>query len=180
MDFKKPILEAFSNELLLECESIYNQKSQTPQKSAKYAQDILEFGKKLFDDKEIHDDEIHASIWDCYARSKLYSPRGSTTLALSFFYNSELLFHLAKYEDCIKDTDRALEMVESLSDKVELLCRKAKCMAILRNPAKDTALEEAKLFQQKINCPNSLKEIELMIEETEQLLAKYSAEVNWY
>ncbi|XP_014233532.1 SET and MYND domain-containing protein 4-like isoform X1 [Trichogramma pretiosum] len=108
-------------------------------------------GTQKFLDKKCHDDAVHAQIWDCYARSKLYAPPNSESLALSYCNQSAFLFHTCKYKECIEDIDRALKITNSNELKFKLLCRKARCLAYLGKEDKYDVFNKAKLLINKSN-----------------------------
>lgn len=67
---------------------------------------------------------MHEQIWQSYAISIALSPIGSETLAVSYGNMSALLYHLNKYEDCIKNIDMAMNITKSIPLKIKHLCRK--------------------------------------------------------
>ena len=74
-----------------------------------------------------HNADVHEKIWDCYSASVALAPSRSATLAFAYGNRSALLLHLRKYEDSVRDIDKALRITEQIPLRVKLLCRKAEC-----------------------------------------------------
>ena len=89
-------------------------------------------GNRLFVKKN-HTLEIHEKIWMLYTASIALAVSKSEELAAGYANRSALLMHLRKYDDSLRDIDRALKITSFDCLKVKLLCRKAKCSVLLKN-----------------------------------------------
>lgn len=106
--------------------------------SVRYRQE----GNKLYKSK-LHDQQVHEKIWKLYSQSIAFAPYNSEELALGYGNRSALLFHLEIYKDCVKDCDGAIQLNSSVLLKVKLLCRKAKCLAFLKETSTKDVISEA-------------------------------------
>lgn len=98
-----------------------------------------------------HDSYTHTQIFQHYCRAILTAPNGSECLALGYGNRSAFLLHINKFEDCIKDIDRAVKITRSNELKVKLLCRKAECLKKLGSSEADVALQEANKHMDKVD-----------------------------
>lgn len=161
MDFEDAIVKGFSSPSSKFC--ISTEFNRTI-KSSELAQQIRDVGNKMYT-KCNHNASVHEKIWDSYLCSKALAPKNSEALATAYSNMSVLLFHLCKYEDCIKDVDRALKISTSFFLKVKLLCRKAKCLAALGSSSEtDSLLGAAKNCLKEISDEdNNKEELSLLI-----------------
>lgn len=97
-----------------------------------------------------HDANVHGEIWKLYSQSIALAERDSPELALAYGNRSALLLHLCKYQECIRDIDRALRIAKQDSFKVKLYCRKVECLNALGSKDAKTAWEEAKSHLSKV------------------------------
>ncbi|XP_023316562.1 SET and MYND domain-containing protein 4-like [Trichogramma pretiosum] len=89
---------------------------------------VREKGNKLQNSKE-HNDKVHQDIWRLYTKSIALASPGSEELALAYGNRSYIMLHLAKFDESIKDIERALLVTRSDGLKCKLLCRKMTCLA---------------------------------------------------
>lgn len=101
------------------------------EKSKKYSIAYREKGNMIY--KEPHDANVHFKIWKFYSKSIACAPLNSKELARGYANRSAFLIHLKKYEDCVKDIDRALLITNSCKLKIKLLCRKTIALIALQD-----------------------------------------------
>ncbi|XP_058791965.1 SET and MYND domain-containing protein 4-like [Phymastichus coffea] len=122
----------------------------------KNSQDSIKYRKygNNFYNTRMPNNITHEKVWRFYTQSIAIAPNDSSELALGYGNRSALLYHLEKYEDCIKDCERAIEITTCDFLKCKLLCRKAECLAFLnKNSAKSVCDEALKKL-----CILSIKE----------------------
>lgn len=87
-------------------------------------------GNKIVGNKK-HDSDVHEEIWKFYSKSIALASKNSEELAQGYGNRSYILLHLNKFEDAIKDIDRAVAITNSDALKIKLLCRKITCLTEL-------------------------------------------------
>lgn len=141
-------------------------------KNLELAKQIRQIGTKMYLGCQ-HSAKIHERIWDSYMCSIAFVPPKSEALAISYGNMSALLFHMYKYEECIKNIDRALNITESPALRVKLLCRKVKCLKALQVSVENSYLAEAEACLMKIDDNHENKqELERMIAKTKIIVEK--------
>lgn len=128
----------------------------------KNAEDCAEYRNKaneLYNSKNHHDEDTHEEVWALYSKSVAFAPNNTEDLALCYENRSVLLFHLRKFEDCIKDCDRALEVTSSNNMKAKLFCRKAESLMLLGDPSVKKLCEQALAQIEKMLLANSIKKV---------------------
>ncbi|XP_058796366.1 SET and MYND domain-containing protein 4-like isoform X2 [Phymastichus coffea] len=169
MDLEEFIKKAFHDS---EIKHALSEKYHPLLKSEELAKEGREVGNALYLEV-IHNDLTHERIWDSYLKSISLSPANSKSLALSYGNMSALLYHLAEFEACIKECDKALNITKSISLRIKLLCRKAKCYASLNSSKIAETFEEAEAWVSKIsNDDNMKKELIKLLDRTKIILRK--------
>lgn len=112
---------------------------------------------KLINGNKKPDERTHEKVWRFYTQSIALAPNGSSELALGYGNRSALLFHLEKYEDCIKDCDRAIEITSCDFLKCKLMCRKAECLAVLYKNSAQSVCDEALKKLSELDILDDLK-----------------------
>ncbi|XP_001608081.2 SET and MYND domain-containing protein 4 [Nasonia vitripennis] len=102
-------------------------------------------GNRLFNDM-IHDRTLHLWISQLYNESIAVAPRESEELALGFGSRSAFLLHWKRYQDCINDCDRALQITSISQLKLKLLHRKVLCLVALKDKNAKRVYDEALSF----------------------------------
>lgn len=87
-------------------------------------------GNKILLEKT-HNSDVHEEIWKLYSKSIALAPLDSEELAQAYGNRSYILLHFKKFEDSIKDINRAIAITKSDPLKVKLICRKITCLAKL-------------------------------------------------
>ncbi|XP_011493877.1 PREDICTED: SET and MYND domain-containing protein 4-like [Ceratosolen solmsi marchali] len=93
-----------------------------------------------------------------YSKSIAKAEASSAVIGQTYANRSAILFHLNKYDECIKDIDIALELNYPDHLKANLLRRKAKCLKILGNVEADDICEEARLWLENVCLSDEKKE----------------------
>lgn len=114
------------------------------QKGSKHSFQLRDDGNKSFMDRQ------YKSAVQEYTESVIYAADSSVQLALAYANRSAALFKLKKYEDCIKDIDRALNSGYPDKLKTKLLKRKGLCLTRLGSPEADSLFQEALLWLDKM------------------------------
>lgn len=98
-------------------------------KSEEASEAHRKYGNKLYLQKD-HDDKPYREIFAHYCKSIITAPIRSEQLILALANRSALLLDMGKYQDCILDVDKALNIIanSNILLKVKLLCRKAECL----------------------------------------------------
>ncbi|KAJ8687220.1 hypothetical protein QAD02_023014 [Eretmocerus hayati] len=98
--------------------------------SKKSAHKSIEYRKKGNDfySKKDHSEIDHEMILHFYSKSAAYAPQGSEELALAYGNRSALWLHLRKYDLCLIDIDRALQVTKCNNLKGKLLKRQEGCL----------------------------------------------------
>lgn len=104
-----------------------------------------------------------------YTESILYAEDSSGGLALAYANRSAALFKLEKYDDCIKDIDRALELPYPEGFKSKLYKRKGLCLSELGRPEADSTFQEALSWLDKMTL--SQDEVDKSKQELEKLIS---------
>ena len=99
-----------------------------PTKDANRSEEARKRGNNLFLGSENHSAKIHKEIFLLYNKSVAYAPNDSEQLASALANRSALLLHIGRYEDSIKDIEKALKIAQSKILKVKLLCRQIECI----------------------------------------------------
>ena len=110
----------------------------------KNVKDSVEHRKKGNDmyKNNVHDADKHQRILELYTQSIALAPNNSEELAFGYGNRSALLFHLKKYQECLKDCDQALNITSSSVLIIKLLCRKAECLKSLKDSSSALTLCE--------------------------------------
>ncbi|KAJ8674754.1 hypothetical protein QAD02_010540 [Eretmocerus hayati] len=123
-----------------------------------------------------HNAHSHEQVWKMYSMSIAVAEKNTEGLALAYENRSAMLFHLGKFEACIKDIDRALEISQNIPFKIELLCRKIRCMHTLNAPNIHEVVNIAEalldgLSKQSVKTlhSDSLKKIKLKLKQPNHL-----------
>lgn len=111
--------------------------------------------RSLNDAKEYYRDlkhtaKLHGHLWNNYSSSISNAPDGTEELALGFQGRSSFFYHIGKYEECLHDLEKALNITKSNVLKVKLLYRKAECLTYLGSSENKNTLEKAKFWLNKI------------------------------
>ncbi|KAJ8679812.1 hypothetical protein QAD02_015599 [Eretmocerus hayati] len=94
-------------------------------KSSSRSTEIRKEGNALFLQNKSHNDRLVLSL---YTKSIAYAPMESEELALAYGNRSALWLHLQKYELCIIDIHRALDITKSKDLVQKLLLRQKQCL----------------------------------------------------
>lgn len=85
-----------------------------------------------------------------YTESVVYAEDSSDDLAWGYANRSAALYKLEKYDDCIKDIDRALNLKIPNTSKTGLYKRKGLCQRALGIPDFESSLQEALVWLDKL------------------------------
>lgn len=130
-------------------------------KSAEDSEKARKKGNALFLHQIKHDALTHEKIFDCFCESVALAPVESQELALAYGNRSYLLLHIHKYEESIKDIDKALQITASDVLKAKLLCRKVECLKKLGFSNVSTILEMVQNLMEKIEGPNKIRLVKM-------------------
>ncbi|KAJ8679817.1 hypothetical protein QAD02_015604 [Eretmocerus hayati] len=86
--------------------------------------------------------ESYRKVLSLYTKSIAYAPLDSEELAQAYGNRSALWLHLHKYELCLSDIHKALDITKSNDLIQKLLNRKKECHNHLPSPAEDSIQEE--------------------------------------
>lgn len=86
-----------------------------------------------------------------YTESIVYAVDSSEELALAYANRSAALFNLEKFEECIRDIDRALSLKYPDRLKTKVYERKGLCLTKLGRSGADSSFEEALTWVDKTN-----------------------------
>ena len=126
---------------------------------------VREIGNELLR-RSNHNADVHEEIWTMYTKSIALAPLNSEELAVAYGNRSYILLHFTKYEGCIQDIDRALDITKSDVLRIKLLCRKMTCFKNLgENEFKKVTWESIK------TCFNTM-DIKLKDEKVSRLVNK--------
>jgi hypothetical protein len=177
MDFKKLIIDEFNNS---ESKLCLSTKFKRMIKSEELAKEMRMIGNRMYTECS-HNDIMHQRILDSYLCSIALGPNGSEDLAISYGNMSALMFHLNKFQECIDNLEKALDITESIPLKVKLLCRKAKCLSAMGMPEKEKVFELAKSWLDKIDNNNKCKvELIQLVNKAKIVLDKNIVKVERY
>ncbi|KAJ8667365.1 hypothetical protein QAD02_009027 [Eretmocerus hayati] len=151
---RKAILEMFCSSLHCEYAS---REILRVSKSYIHAQSIREEGNGYFR-HPYHDNFTHELIFQKYCLSLALTEKNSEQQAEAYGNRSALLLHLTRYEDCMIDTKRAINMTKSSLLKCRLLCREVACLVALGSSDAEKTLQKAKLWMNR--CENKKTAIE--------------------
>ena len=116
---------------------------------------------------------------ELYSKSIARAETSSIALAQAYANRSALLFNLLKYEECIRDIERALKLSYPDHLRANLLCRKAKCLKILGNIEAEKICEEARDWLADLNLTDEKKEkLEKKINYTTNVLGSEKFQLN--
>lgn len=115
-----------------------------------------------------HSNLVIREILTYFCKSIAYAEPNSEELALSFGNRSVLLLHINKYDLCLVDVDRALNIATSPLFKAKLLIRKISCLNFLEEKVDNSIILEA---QQSIKNVQVAKFKEQLTELLKQALA---------
>lgn len=129
-----------------------------------------------------HDAELHKKILDCYSSSLALAPNDSKNICLAYGNKSALLLHLRKFEDCVKDIDRALKLaVMPNALRIKLLCRKIECfVAMGKLDGRQEMLQEIDNYLGMTAANENNKALETMVNRAKTLMNTGQAEVSKY
>lgn len=117
--------------------------------------------------------------WKTYSKSVAYAENNSRELPLAYANRSVILFRLHKYEECVRDINKALELNYPDSLRANLLRRKAKCLKFLGEPGADDACQEAKKWLENIQLnEGNKKELEKKIQSATEITTQKSQSRN--
>lgn len=127
-----------------------------------------------------HNADLHEKILHCYSASLAFAPSDSEHLALAYGNKSALLLHLRKFDDCIRDIDRALKLsVITNALRIKLLCRKLECfVAMGKLEGRIEILKE--IDENLAKADDKKKPLEKMVLRIKNLMAKGQTEVDRY
>ncbi|KAJ8667145.1 hypothetical protein QAD02_008807 [Eretmocerus hayati] len=109
------------------------------------SENLRKEGNEMFKSNS-HNALLHEQAWKMYTMSIAVAEKNTEGLAMAYGNRSALLFHIGKFEACMKDIDRALEISKSNLFKIKLLCRKMECMHTLNLPDIDQVIDKAELL----------------------------------
>ncbi|XP_058807457.1 SET and MYND domain-containing protein 4-like isoform X2 [Phymastichus coffea] len=99
---------------------------------------------------------LHA--WKIYSKSIAYAENNSKELPLAYANRSAILYHLKKYEECVRDINKTLQLSYPDSYRANLIRRKAKCLKLLGKPEADNACQEARKWLENAQLSDNNKE----------------------
>ncbi|KAJ8678888.1 hypothetical protein QAD02_014675 [Eretmocerus hayati] len=106
------------------------------EKSSLKSEEFRMSGNVLFR-KEKHDLQDHKMILHFYTKAIAYAPPNSEALALGYSNRSALWLHVQKYDLCLRDIKRALQITASEGLKEKLISRQKKCLDLHEGVKKD-------------------------------------------
>ncbi|XP_014203382.1 SET and MYND domain-containing protein 4-like [Copidosoma floridanum] len=107
---------------------------------------------------------------EVYSKSIAVAEQYSIALARAHANRSSALFHLYKYEECIRDVEKALEGCYPEHLRPNLLARKAKCLKRLGQEDVDDVCEEARILLESLDMSDEVKEkLETRIDNVSQI-----------
>ena len=143
-------------------------------KNSDLADGIRQEGNTIFTGID-HNTEMHEQAWKFYSISIATAEPNTEALALAYGNRSAVLIHLLKYEPCMADIDRAVEITTNDSLKIKLLCRKVKCLIALgRKEEGEDIITIAQELLERIEDEAVKKSLKNLIEKTKLELKKPS------
>ncbi|XP_076629967.1 protein-lysine N-methyltransferase SMYD4-like [Colletes latitarsis] len=127
-------------------------------KNAKESEKLRECGNKIFLSMPLSSTSCMETL-KLYTKSIAYAPHPSEQLALAYANRSAVLIKLHKYEECIRDIDRALALMYPEKLRAKIYVRKIDCFEALNHPSMEFAIDEAQQWLNKmsldnVNCKN--------------------------
>ncbi|KAJ8675819.1 hypothetical protein QAD02_011605 [Eretmocerus hayati] len=126
-------------------------------KSIEGANEFRSQGNSIFT-KPGHDVCTHYRILKKYNESLAMSPANTEAFAYAHGNRSAILEHIGRYKESITSIDKALEVTRLPSLRIKLLCRKAKCEAVLGLSNGSKYLKQAKSYLNKFKGEKKIKE----------------------
>ena len=105
----------------------------------------------------------------------MFAPKDSHELALAYSNRSAFLFHIKKFKHCLKDIDRALLIKISIPTRIKLICRKAKCSAILGSNEGINILRETTELMNNIQEHESKKLLFNLINQAKSFFKRFTS-----
>ncbi|KAJ8674917.1 hypothetical protein QAD02_010703 [Eretmocerus hayati] len=127
-------------------------------------------GNELFK-KKYHSSFDHEVIFQKYSLCLALTDKESEEHAVAYSNRSASHFHLTKYEDCMSDISRAINITKSSLLKCKLLCREVECRVALGIPDAEKTLQKAKFWMnrsdEKQACMSHIQKAETAIKESD-------------
>ncbi|XP_054004204.1 SET and MYND domain-containing protein 4-like isoform X2 [Hylaeus anthracinus] len=117
-------------------------------KDAKESEKLRDQGNKVFVSTPLTSTSCVEAL-KLYTKSIAYAPYPSEQLALAYANRSAVLIKVHKYEECIRDIDRALSLAYPNHLKAKLHMRKIECLMVLKHPNTEDAVKEAEQWLEK-------------------------------
>ncbi|XP_053983664.1 SET and MYND domain-containing protein 4-like [Hylaeus volcanicus] len=133
-------------------------------KNANESEKLRTLGNNIFVSKSLTNTSYEQAL-ELYTKSIAYAPYPSEQLTLAYANRSAALFKLKKYEECIRDIDRALALNYPDYLKAKIYIRKIECLEALEHPNADNGIKEAQQWLDKmpLNCDYCKKLKETLI-----------------
>ncbi|XP_054001166.1 SET and MYND domain-containing protein 4-like [Hylaeus anthracinus] len=122
-------------------------------KNAKESERLRERGNKVFVSSPLTSTSCVEAL-KLYTKSIVYAPYPSEQLALGYANRSAVLIKLHKYEECVRDINRALALQYPDNLKAKIYARKIDCFEVLKHPTMEDAIKEAQEWLNKISFSN--------------------------
>lgn len=94
-----------------------------------------------------------------YSSSIAAAENSSLRLALAYANRSCVFYHLNKFEECVRDIDRALDLPYPDDRRYNLVRRKAKCLKKINKLEMDKLCEDARQSIEKLTISDEKKEL---------------------
>ncbi|XP_058808124.1 SET and MYND domain-containing protein 4-like [Phymastichus coffea] len=98
-----------------------------------------------------HDVQVHEQLSKQFTESIAKAPSETEEISLAYNDRSKFLFHIRKYAESVKDIERALQITQIDSLKVELYCRKIECFVALGISVDKSTYLKTKMYLSKID-----------------------------
>lgn len=142
------------------------------EKDSERSETLRQAGNDLFK-LPTHNSLIHKGIWLFYSSSISRAESNTEGLAKSYSNRSVILMHLSKYEESVRDIDRAFGITKNVTLKIKLLLRKAKCLHMIGSKFDHNALmKEVFMLLDKIREERLKKSFQAEIGKVATLLLK--------
>ncbi|XP_031832591.1 protein-lysine N-methyltransferase SMYD4 [Nomia melanderi] len=119
-------------------------------KNPKESEKFRELGNKEFVSDPLTNTSCTKAL-KLYTKSIAYAPCLSEQLALAYANRSAVLFKLHKYEECIKDIDRALSLSYPDRLRIKVYIRKVECLEVLKSSNIENTIKETEQWLQKMS-----------------------------
>ncbi|KAJ8667069.1 hypothetical protein QAD02_008731 [Eretmocerus hayati] len=125
-------------------------------KNAENSAELCIQANKIFE-KESHSSQEHLQMWELYSKSVALASPLSQELSAVLYDRSSLLFHLAKYTECMKDLTYAETCECSDMLRMKIIYRKAECSTKVWIPSDSDIVGSAMIEIQSLSLDDKLK-----------------------